>query len=186
LAQISTKENACDTVLTATAPHERAVTYQSQGKYDCMTAVTLADIKRQRSWICWLGSMICLSAAPIPAALNAFAVQWLMPHGTAQILGIAASFALDAWKVLARVVMSILWQGRMRLGVIIYGLIWLIAFVISFSMAASFSVVTRADAVTQRSAAAESLRTELQRQESQLKAFGTQRPVAAMQSELQG
>src|SRR5262249_54079835 len=60
---------------------------------------------------------------------------------------------------------------------------------ISFSMAASFSVVTRADGVTQRSVAAESrqdLRAELQRQEAQLKALGTLRPVTVVQAELQG
>jgi hypothetical protein len=73
-----------------------------------MTAVTVADNKRRRSLIYWLGSIICLSAALISAALNAFAVQWLMAHRTAKILGITASVGLDAWKVLAPVVVSIL------------------------------------------------------------------------------
>jgi hypothetical protein len=56
-------------------------------------------------------------------------------------------------------------------------------------MAASFSVVTRDEAASQRSAAAESregLRAELERHESQLKALGAQRPSAAVQAEMQG
>jgi hypothetical protein len=68
------------------------------------------------------------------------------------------------------------------------GLSWLIAFAISFSMAASFSVVTRDDALTQRSHAAESregLRAELKRQVLQLQVLGAQRPVAVVQAELQ-
>jgi hypothetical protein len=153
-----------------------------------MTQLTVSDLKHKRSWIFWLGTIICLSAAVISAALNAFAVQWFMPHGPAQILGIAASVVLDAWKVLTPVLVSILWQGRMRRGAILCALVGVIPFAISFLMAASFSVVTRADAVTQRTAATESrqeLRAELQRQESQLKALGVQRPVAAVEAELQ-
>jgi hypothetical protein len=154
-----------------------------------MTALTLADVKRQRSWIHWLGTIISLAMITISMALNAFTVQWFMPDGSAKGLGIAASVVLDAWKVLAPVLVSNLWQGRMRVGAISCALIWLIAFAISFSMAASFSVVARDEAATQRSAAAESregLRAELGRQEAQLKALGTQRPVAAVQAELQG
>jgi hypothetical protein len=154
-----------------------------------MTALALRDLQPKRSWLFWLGSLISLSAAVISAALNAYAVQWLMPHGTARILGIAASVVLDAWKVLTPVLVVVLLQGRMWVAAGFCGLIGLIPFAISFSMAASFSVVTRADGVTQRSVAAESrqdLRAELQRQEAQLKALGTPRPVAVVQAELQG
>jgi hypothetical protein len=154
-----------------------------------MTALALSDLHPKRSWLFWLGTLICLSAAVISAALNAFAVQWLMPHGPAQILGIAASIVLDAWKVLTPVLVVVLLQGRMWVAAGLCGLIGLIPLAISFSMAASFSVVTRADGVTQRSVAAESrqdLRAELQRQEAQLKALGTPHPVAVVQTELQG
>jgi hypothetical protein len=154
-----------------------------------MTALALSDLHPKRSWLFWLGTLICLSAAVISAALNAFAVQWLMPHGTARILGIAASIVLDAWKVLTPVLVVVLLQGRMWVAAGLCGLIGFIPFAISFSMAASFSVVTRADGVTQRSVAAESrqdLRAELQRQEAQLNALGTPRPVAVIEAELQG
>jgi hypothetical protein len=140
-----------------------------------MTAVVLSDLQPKRSWLFWLGTLICLSAAVISAALNAYAVQQLMPHGPAQILGIAASIVLDAWKVLTPVFVLFLWQGRTRVGAISCGLVGLIPFAISFSMAASFSVLTRADAVTQRTTATESrqdLRAELQRHKSQLTALG--------------
>jgi hypothetical protein len=153
-----------------------------------MTALALRDLQPKRSWLFWLGTLICLSAAVISAALNAYAVQWLMPHGPAQILGIAASVVLDAWKVLTPVLVLHLWQARMRFGGILCALAGLIPFAISFAMAASFSIVTRADAVTQRSDAAESrqdLRAELQRQQSQLTALGVQRPVTAVEAELQ-
>jgi hypothetical protein len=154
-----------------------------------MTALALSDLKPERSWLFWLGTLICLSAAVVSAALNAFAAQWLMPPGTAKALGIAASLVLDAWKVLTPVLVVVQLQGRMWVAAGFCGLIGLIPFAISFSMAASFSVVTRTDGVTQRSVAAESrqdLRTELQRQEAQLKALGTPRPVAVVQAELQG
>jgi hypothetical protein len=62
-----------------------------------MTALTLADVKRQRSWIYWLGTIICLSAALISAALDVLAVQWLMQHA-AQILGMVTSVVLDPWR----------------------------------------------------------------------------------------
>ena len=81
-----------------------------------MTALTLADVKRQRSWIYWLGTIICLSAALISAALDVLAVQWLMPHA-AQILGMVTSVVLDPWKVLIQVLV-LLWQGRNRAGAI--------------------------------------------------------------------
>jgi hypothetical protein len=153
-----------------------------------MTVLTLGDLQPKRSWLFWLGTLICLSAAVISAALNAYAVQWLLLQGIAQVLGIAASVVLDAWKVLTPILVLHMWQARMRLGAILCVLVGLVPFAISFAMAASFSVVTRADATTQRSAAAESrqdLRAELQRQESQLKALGTQRPVAAVEAELE-
>jgi hypothetical protein len=147
------------------------------------------DLDAKRSWLFWLRTLICLSAAVISAALNAYAVQWLLLQGIAQVLGIAASIVLDAWKVLTPILVLHMWQARMRPGAILCALVGLIPFAISFAMAASFSVVTRADATTQRSAAAESrqdLRAELQRQESQLKVLGTQRPVVAVKAELQG
>jgi hypothetical protein len=87
-----------------------------------MTALALSDLQPKRSWLFWLGTLICLSAAIISAALNAFAVEWLMPHGPAQILGIAASVVLDAWKVLTPVLVVLMWQARMRLGAISCGL----------------------------------------------------------------
>jgi hypothetical protein len=134
-----------------------------------MTALTLADVKRPRSWIYWyrLDTIICLAAIAISMALNAFTVQWLVPDGPAKALGIAASVALDAWKARAPVRVSNLYQGGMWVGATSCGLSWLIAFAISFAMAASFSVVTRDDAATQRSDAAESregLRAEVKRQ----------------------
>jgi hypothetical protein len=153
-----------------------------------MTALALSDLHPKRSWLFWLGTLICLSAAIVSAALNAYAVQWLMPHGTARVLGIAASVALDAWKVLTPVLVLHMWQARMRLGSILCGLAGIVPFAISLAMAASFSVVTRADAVTQHSDAAVSrdgLRTGLQSQESQIKVLGVQRPVAVVDAELQ-
>jgi hypothetical protein len=74
-----------------------------------MTALTLADVKRQRSWIHWMGTIICLAIITISTALNAFTVQWFMPDGSAKGLGIAASVILDAWKVLAPVLVPNLW-----------------------------------------------------------------------------
>ena len=56
-----------------------------------MAVLALSDLQPKRSWLFWLGTLICLSAAVISAALNAYAVQWLMPHDTARVLGIAAS-----------------------------------------------------------------------------------------------
>jgi hypothetical protein len=113
-----------------------------------MTALAFRDLQPKRSWLFWLGTSS--AAAVISAALNAYAVQWLMPHGPAQILGIGASVVLDVWKVLTPVLVLHLWQARMRFGAILCALAGLIPFAISFAMAASFSVVTRADAVTQR------------------------------------
>jgi hypothetical protein len=45
-----------------------------------MTALALSDLQSKRSWLFWLGTLVCLSAAVISAALNAYAAQWLMPH----------------------------------------------------------------------------------------------------------
>ena len=81
-----------------------------------MTALTLADVKRQRWRIYWLGTISCISDALISAALDVLAVQWLMPHA-AQILGMVTSVVLDPWKVLIQVLV-LLWQGRNRAGAI--------------------------------------------------------------------
>ena len=50
---------------------------------------------------------------------------------------------LDAWKVLTPVLVLYMSQARMRLGAVLCGLVGFFPFAISFSMAASFSVVTR-------------------------------------------
>src|SRR5262249_6281721 len=47
----------------------------SRWRYHCMTALTLADVKRQRSWIYWVDTIICLAAIAISMVLNAFTVQ---------------------------------------------------------------------------------------------------------------
>jgi hypothetical protein len=153
-----------------------------------MTALTLAELKPKRSPVFWLGACICLAAAVISAALDAFAVQRFLPHGTAQLFGISASLVLDAWKLLAPMLVLLLWQARMRIAAVVCGLTGFIPFMISFAMVATFSVVTRADGAMQRAATSETrqdLRTELWQQESQLKLLGVQRPAAVVQAELQ-
>jgi hypothetical protein len=50
----------------------------------------------------------------ISAALNAYAVQWLMPDGAAQFLGMAASVVLDRGRALTQVLVLLLWQRRNR------------------------------------------------------------------------
>ena len=145
------------------------------------------SVREPRSWLLWLGTFLCLTAALISAALNAFSVQWMIPDGKVQNLGIAASVVLDAWKFLTPMLVVLMWQARMRLGAISCALVGLLPFAISFTMAAMFLVITRTDGVSQRTANADArqdLRTELQRYEAQLGALGVQRPVAAVRAQL--